>query len=121
MPFDGTTIDPKIAARLKLIEALRAEMPSGFIWDFANWYYSSTCGTAGCACGLAVVAGIVPRLYLGKDDVLPSTVVGRAIGLHARTAAGIFVPEDPERTYGVKTMRDVTPTMVADKLEATLA
>lgn len=33
MPFDGIPSE-KIEARLKLIEALRAEMPQGFAWDF---------------------------------------------------------------------------------------
>jgi hypothetical protein len=118
MPFDGSE-NPELLARLRLIEALRSEMPRGFTWNFSTWHDSYGCGTAGCACGLALEIGLVPRLWTGNTE--PSTAVGRAIGLHANTARGIFCPADPRRTYGVEYTCAVTPVMVADALERTLS
>lgn len=72
----------------KLITALRSPLPRGFEWDFR---YPPT-----CACGLALrkginVAWMQPFSAWETDGIVP--------------------------LYGVAA-RDVTPTMVADALEA---
>lgn len=116
MPFDGAP-SPKIEARLHLIEALRNEVPR-FKWNFGSWYSEHHCGSVGCACGLAQHIGIVKDLWSAADEnVAISTIVARAIGINARTAKGIFDPDDLRRTYGVDDHEEVTPQMVADKLE----
>ena len=109
MPFDGMTFNPKTAARIRLIEALRAPMPAGFAWRFSNLHVPAKCGAAGCAVGLAYEIGLVdaPCCYKVAD----------AIGLDRRQARKIFMPFLTTRRYGTRSYGNITPAMVADKIE----
>lgn len=113
MPFDGTTETPAIR-RARLIEALRAEMPEGFIWDFRHVAQKTDCGTAGCALGLAC-------LIWPDDDHLPTpghratlNSVATFFGVDPITAYMVFF--NPYY-YGFHDYHQVTPAMVADALE----
>ena len=102
-----------------LITALRAPMPEHFEWDFTTIHRASRehCGYVGCAMGLAQEIGLVSE----RDAT--SFGMSRALNLPRETVMAIFIPasdmSDTTLDYGVK-YRDVTPAMVADKLEALL-
>lgn len=110
--------EQQLANRKRLIEALRApQMPKGFTWDFGFFGARVGCGTVGCAVGLAKEIGLTSFVSLSKTaDV---------VGLDYVDAAAVFSPREDiryddrhiARGYGVP-WEQVTPQMVADKLEA---
>lgn len=98
--------------RQRLIEALRAPMPTGFEWDFRIVYDKTDCGTAGCAIGLAC--------ELWPDEKLDTaTTGGLANFFDLPRASDAFWTFQTAAGYNVPShlMKDVTPQMVADKLE----
>lgn len=105
--------EQQLANRKRLIEALRAEMPAHFKWDFGEIYRVRSCGAVGCAVGLSRVLGIITSKSI--DDL-----VG-AIGIPFMNGIELFAPGscdgDIVTGYGVP-WEQVTPQMVADKLEA---
>lgn len=125
MPFDG--LRPEIAARQKLIDALRRQpevgrSEAGFAWDFGIWWAKlppwrdSQCNTVGCAIGLAKEIGFDLDVSTGafsKKSTRPQPhyVLGRMVGLSTQDAKHIFSYKG--YTVGIR----VTPSMVADALE----
>lgn len=105
--------EQQLANRKRLIEALRAEMPAGFKWDFATNLRHTTCGSVGCAIGLAKILGMIENPYIGS--------MAYALGIDRFDAKWTFAPNDDGIDilpgYGVP-WEQVTPQMVADKLEA---
>lgn len=104
--------------RAKLIAALRGKMPPRFIWDFGTVYRESDCGTVGCALGLSMDLGIID---LGRCSEL-----SRALAIPGELGRGIFVPVQRLGYSGIVVgygcrYGDVTPQMVADKLEGAFA
>lgn len=102
MTFDAATSSqdqPALAEDdhpiVRLIDALRSPLPEGFEWDFTNFET--------CACGLAATMGIL----------------GTVLTAHHSVNSAVFCREEDGIVplYGVPA-RDVTPAMVADKLEA---
>ena len=111
MPFDGTENTPALN-RTRLIAALRAPMPSGFRWWFPYFLVYDSCGTAGCAMGLAVTLGLM-------SDTDGDELLAKKLGLSESDVGHVFYnesEEDDARFYGVA-MDQVTPQMVADALE----
>jgi hypothetical protein len=111
MPFDGSQIETPTLRRAMLIDALRHPMPDGWIWNFEFQQRAHICGSAGCALGLARKLG----LWNGREPV------ETAFDLTTRDAA-IFHSFGDCNTpiapwYGVHNSQ-VTPSMVADALEA---
>ena len=101
-----------------MIEALRAEMPERFKWDFETSFECRGCGYVGCAMGLAHQIGIVPKPP--RNTTYPD-LMSEALGLRYSEVRRIFVPYESVdgrcEGYGVS-YEQVTPQMVADKLEA---
>jgi len=95
--------------RARSIEALRAPMPENFEWKFDTVYKRTECGAVGCALGVAMDIGVVARFTVES--------VAEALGLTFNDAVAIFSPYDVNYEYGVP-YDEVTPAMVADKLEA---
>lgn len=123
MSFDGIQ-NAKIEARMRLIDALRGEMPRDFRWEFEKYLIETkNCGMAGCACGLAQHIGIVDDICAQaiSTGLEVSRIVGRAIGIPDVEAVKIFNPASTDdgiiSQYGVQYSDQVTPQMVADKLE----
>ncbi len=114
MPFDGTGVRDVVVNRARLVAALRAPMPKGFTWDYAETHTKTNCGTLGCAKGLALeigIPGIRPHHSWTVSDALGlSHALGYEIFLGVATYG--FDPQIP-RNWSL-----VTPQMVADKLEA---
>lgn len=116
MPFD-VAIEAPALRRAVLIEALRQQMPKGFIWDYSLGYDKRSCGTAGCALGLAVALGLLkrpaPGIVAAYSLLKPAMEM---FGLDDAAARRIFY--SPE-TYGFDSedWNAVTPMMVADELE----
>jgi hypothetical protein len=101
MPFDGRDNTPALN-RARLIEALRAEMPRDWRWDFGNCGAGpSHCGTAGCAIGLAYKLGIATN-----EDIYTT------LGITQEQAISVFSVGAYDIPY-----QQVTPSMVADRLE----
>ncbi len=105
MPFDGKIGFDDDATpsqrRARLIAELRGEMPD-WHWDFS--IARNGCGTAGCAMGYAMRLWAIPSIkqlhrYLGLTDLQ---------GIACFTHFG----------YGYYKLTEITPAMVADKLEA---
>jgi len=48
-----------------LARALRAEMPSGFTFDFGELYTENECGSVGCGIGLAKILWFSDKGHLG--------------------------------------------------------
>lgn len=120
----------------RLVSALRAIPQDGtpyrvpgdgeFVWSFSYWlepaeelleseHYDGPplpdgyCGSVGCAAGLAQLMGIAHGHEVGD--------MADALGIDWSEAEAIF--RQPRATYGVD-WDDVTPEMVADKLEEML-
>jgi hypothetical protein len=108
MPFDGQNYDTPALRRARLIEALRADMPEGFTWNFKTADKVSSCGTVGCAIGLA-------RHRFGFGGRCAGNL-GEAIGIGCESGWQIFGLDAVREVYGVPP-NDVTPSMVADALE----
>lgn len=102
-----------LSAIQTLIAALRAPMPKHFNWDFNTIYDEKPCGSVGCAIGLAKTIGLI--------DGASRAELSTALGLSLFTSKAIFVPHCyPDGTaegYGDTLYEEVTPFMVADKLE----
>lgn len=124
MPFDPTPVTlPAISrngvelANLRMLaDALEREMPEGWTWDFATVH--NDCGTAGCALGLAIFLGIIVH----NLDAAIATAWGYRekvyFGLDGAEANRIFYEMI---TYGMGTLSDVTPAMVAAELRRVIA
>jgi len=108
MPFDGTISDTRLR-RERLIDALRRELPNDFEWDFYTIGRPSACGTAGCALGLC-------KKVFGRP--LDMNVAPDFFGLSRAAAEDIFLFH--RHRYPVERCEDVTPSMVADALAATI-
>lgn len=106
------------AAIQTLITALRAPMPKHFNWDFNTIYDEKPCGSVGCAIGLAKTIGLIDSASRAEL----STALG--LSLFTSKAKAIFVPhcyyDGTAEGYGDTLYEEITPAMVADKLELLL-
>lgn len=91
MPFDEGRRGGHAGENLLwLRDALRAEMPLGFAWDFSHIYVRpvNRCGSAGCALGLAMQRwpeALVPALFQATGD--------RRYPAHVTAVTGLGVHE----------------------------
>jgi len=96
----------------RLITALESPMPENFEWDFCfisrERLGFGHCGSAGCAIGLAHIIGLTP--HHDPEDL------EAALNIDPEKFDEIFLPDSTHKTYGVESMSDVTPQMVAQKL-----
>lgn len=115
MPFDGTQIVTPELRRAILANALRGPMPDGFVWSYASWFAKVHCGTAGCAIGLAHL--IWPDAELIDHGSPSYDRLCSFFGMTEDEAAGCFWTGHPETGL----VSDVTPGMVADRLDAFVA
>ncbi len=121
MPFDSMPVVPAVevedtplARRRRLIAALRGEMPAGFTWNFNKTHFRNTCGTVGCAMGLAIEIGVL-RPFAGMLFALDwYEPMAARIGISKEDSHRIF---GMVSSYGANDPDKVTPAMVADKLE----
>ncbi len=106
--------------REKFLAVLRSPMPENFVWDFTQIYahYGDTI-TCGCAVGLAYKFGWVGENLFDSVDRTADF-----LGLPRRVAYRILTPRDlgsivaPRAAgYRGRHFSDVTPEMVAKKLE----
>ena len=105
MPFDAAVETPALRRSI-LIDALRNDRD--WRWNF--------CHTAGCALGLAKkVWPTVDLSFDSNDPYYAYETVGKFFGLDKSTAHNIF---GTSAYHDADCMEDVTPTMVADALEA---
>lgn len=99
-----------------LITALRAPMPKHFNWDFNTIYDEKPCGSVGCAIGLAKTIGLI--------DSASRAELSTALGLSLLASKAIFVPhcyaDGTAESYGNTLYEEVTPFMVANKLQQLL-
>lgn len=127
MPFDGA--EEKVAARTRgyqLVEALK-NLPENFTWDYGEIYNENhpTCGTLGCALGLAHVMWPrkinLPLTDQGRYTGEPPNWkhYGDVLGISAGKAMGIFGSAD---YYGhfLYDWSKITAPMVSDALKAEL-
>lgn len=129
MPFDSTEFATRYAeteafvpgpeGARRLARALRRQMPEGFSWDFAtSWHNDNStteCGTIGCALGLAHIKW--PDEFgcpIGLDSAISE--IAHKIHMPKDITWNIF---GMASTYGCKFI-EVTPTMVADAIDAWL-
>lgn len=118
MPFDPTPADRPVVSRngvelakLRVLEeALRAEMPQGFVWDFSVAHVEGWCGSYGCALGVAQQIGLIPNAL--------TTLVEGGFGMRLKEFEAIFGAPDG---YGTSSPSAVTPIMVADELRKIIA
>lgn len=116
MPFDPTPIirpavsrnGVNLKAARELEDALRNELPSDWHWDFNRVRYAHSCGSAGCAIGLARHIGLVAR-----NDSFVSV-----LNFSSEDWCKTFTHDG--HGYGVP-IHAVTPLMVADALRAIIA
>lgn len=87
-------------------------MPDGFVWNYASWFEKVHCGTTGCAIGLAHL--IWPDAKLIVAGAPSCERLCSFFGMTDDEAGGCFWTEHP----GTGHLRDVTPGMVADRLDA---
>jgi hypothetical protein len=109
MPFDGRENNVALN-RAILVDALRRQLPENFQWDFNVVQRTTRCGTAGCAIGLARIVGILPQDFNFTYGRIEPYFGDTGDLFHCKDVDGI-VPR-----YGVS-VRQVTPSMVADALE----
>lgn len=133
MPFDEGRRGGHAGENLLwLRDALRAEMPLGFAWDFSHIYVRpvNRCGSAGCALGLAMQRwpeALVPSQFKPSGDRrYPAHVTAvTGLGVHEQWARFFGMPTDifvaiflaQAKFYGVATRLDVTPAMVASAID----
>tara|TARA_Y100000593_G_scaffold84757_1_gene160710 strand:- start:924 stop:1289 length:366 start_codon:yes stop_codon:yes gene_type:complete len=115
MPFDISipepasvnTADMTITERLEFLRDFLRTPTANLYWDYDNGHVDPECGTCGCAYGWY---DYLSQTFSGHiwelDEVLPNDVFDRLFE-HAHIARGIH-------------FKEVTPTMVADDIEAYL-
>ena len=96
-----------IERRKALIQALRALMPDHFKWKFTTVSDQHSCGTVGCALGLALVMWPEHGVFETEDF----------FDLSIKQVNEVFYGCD--KSYP-SDANHITPAMVADALEATL-
>lgn len=118
MPFDALTYASRPDLSKPSLEGLawilRHQMPEGHRWDFTKVIYRESCGTAGCALGVARI--VWPEL---KEMYWIEML--QALGTQAYFTAQLFSAgvDSARENYGV--LPDaVTAAMVADKIDAHL-
>ena len=134
MPFDGKDFDLEIDVytlrRRKLVKALRAPLVN---WDWRFGIYKdvpgSQCGTAGCAIGYAEMIfgdSIVCTLEDYEGGQFTTQKAARFFGMteeqsiHSFTVWGYLSDSEREEIDADTARRrvdEVTPAMVADKIE----
>lgn len=103
----------QLACRDRLIAAAREPLVN-FDWQFNNVYTEpgGQCSAAGCMIGLAY--------HIGLINVPSCSALSRALDVDYTPLHELLVPEEDDKgravPYGVR-YKDVTPSMVADKLE----
>lgn len=115
MPFEPFKTDRPAVSRngvevgkLRMLsEALKQEMPPTFGWNFQTVLRTTSCGTAGCAIGLAYQLKLL-------DRETPSTLAFEMAYSDIRRIFGA------DNSYGVPMSR-VTPAMVAAELDRFIA
>lgn len=95
--------------RRALITALRQEMPTGFKWNFIKILRARSCGSVGCALGLAQHLGIIDN----ANDI--DAKISNDFDMNQDQISAVFY--NFMQFYPV-TNSNVTPAMVADALEA---
>lgn len=109
MPFDGSKNEAR-ARGYQLVHELR-NLPDTHDWDFSEYGGKTKCGSVGCAIGYARWRW--PKLMSEMDqDYRLCEVVGISKEHH-----DIFFMPD---IYNCDQLLEVTPEMVADKLEEVL-
>ncbi len=98
-----------LANRRRLIKALRSPMPEGFSWDFEYIKKHTSCGSGGCALGLA--SELWPEL-----DVDDKKNVAEFFGMAGDEITGVFYGKYD--AYNYIEIKDITPIMVANALES---
>lgn len=120
MPLDNTNYqqDEKQKARdrgYQLVYALR-HLPETHRWNFMYVFHQEECGTAGCAIGLAHT--LWPEFEMAKiNDERTHIFWSKSeeiLGVSESAAYDMF---STSRAYECHLMTEVTPEMVADKLE----
>lgn len=128
MPFDPTPDINEVSrngveiGKLRaLSEALKGEMKD-WKWKFRSWTDNEenpSCGTAGCAIGLAYAHGLLQ----GKFDIPVQWMVGRVsppFGMALSDAVRCFTNVGYCETVGLD-LNAVTPTMVAREIDRVIA
>lgn len=120
MPFDGRDSTPALN-RARLIEALRAEMPADYRWNFAVIHRQQSCGTVGCAIGLAIHIGLPvklsPAIDSSLDRSIAATDLAAVFGISKIDAFDIFMSTGAYTGCSRLQPWKITPAMVADALE----
>jgi hypothetical protein len=117
MPFDGTQVETPALRRAMLIEALRAEMPINFKWNFRVVRESYDCGSRGCALGLASILWPSAAGFLLDDTEIHDDLKASFFGIPIESVEDIFFFGGEHDHYYLGST-DVTPQMVAAALEA---
>ena len=100
------TQDEQRENRELLLAFLRSPMPKGFHWDYTVIEQERSCGTIGCAIGLA-------RLIF-ENDYLQADELGELIGLGVADSRFCF--ENLHIELGCA-MYEITPKRVAEAIE----
>lgn len=121
-------IKPDMTALTMLRDALRDQLPENFTWNFQYPHNQHQCGSSGCALGVAYNLGLI---IISDDAKKPSNtwmkhdeLVGLHFGMSERDYIEIFLSARAykvpgrENTRLATMMSEVTPAMVADKLDA---
>lgn len=114
MPFDPSNYavsknGVEIGKLRVLSEALKGEMPQ-WRWDFTHIVTPNSCGTAGCAIGLARHLGLIQF----EDHDAPDAEFGLSFG----EMGSLFYTT---LAYGGCAWSAVTPNMVADAIDRIIA
>lgn len=122
MPLDGTNWKVKVeplqtglAGLKQLGDALRWNIPRNFNWDFTTLGGTNTCGSFGCAIGLAC------DLWPKQIACRLSHDVADALNIPERDLAPIFGLRDTMSVYGMNLHGGITPHDVADAIDRYIA
>lgn len=113
-----TAIDMTKPSLRALAKALRGPMPKGFTWNFGQLCRTDTCGSVGCAIGLAKT--LWPKAFPDLYDDLNATdaSVAERFNISVQQVKQLFwIPQ----LHGQTNYADVTPSMVADTIDKFLA
>jgi hypothetical protein len=94
-----------------MLSAALRNVPESHTWDFGNLLRTTACGTAGCAMGLG------QSLWGYKGRTSTAAALQRAAE-EIKQDSGLlfFLPS----LYGARAVGDITPLMVADKIDELL-
>jgi hypothetical protein len=97
--------------KLRMLSAALRNVPESHTWDFGNLLRTTACGTAGCAMGLG-------QSLWGYKGRTSTTVSLQRAAERVKKNSGLlfFLPS----RYGASSVGDITPLMVADKIDELL-